>query len=693
MWVRRTSAILAMGLSGCTVGIWGSTPPLSSGSTPDTPAPTQRAATRGSARLRFVWSPAARQPASAPLLVATDPDQDSVWFAAPSGPPVRIALSTGDSPGDVAIGWRTTATSTVENVVYVSLRGGGAVLSIPISFTAPTAPITYSRLPICREPRGLDAYPNAGGSASRLAVACADGTLAIVDSAMDSIVSVLPLDDDLRDVVVLDGQTAWVTQFRSANLLVVDLVTGIWTASPLPGGPSRVADVAWQMVELGGFPRTAAIIAHQLASTAPITVPGATTGASQTAAAPAPGGGAGAPTCSVCTCDDGSCPLDATGSCIDGSSCLGPLCSQNDYGAPPPECFSDDPGSTSGMPCNVGIVAAAATIVQPPAAPGGAPRMTQVGVLSGVGVPLNILNIPESTGSDQLAVINGIGNQTGRTVDIHEALAAPGGSESITCLQPDPCGGYNFGILAMDIDPVTGDFAFLEPSRIFDVFASSNYSKSATYDLPIQALRDEEGRNLFYRVTPSMTSCASCHPDGRDDGRTWNFVPMGKRRTPSLGGGLLATAPFHWDGAEADVEHLVNDVFVGRMKAEAPSADEIASLSDWLNTIPVAQSHAMPDPIAVGRGKTLFESPALGCASCHSGPHFTNNLTLDVGTGGSFQVPSLLGLGSRPPYLHDGRAPTLADRFGPSGGGDQHGHTSQLSPSDIADLAAYLRTL
>jgi hypothetical protein len=64
-----------------------------------------------------------------------------------------------------------------------------------------------------------------------------------------------------------------------------------------------------------------------------------------------------------------------------------------------------------------------------------------------------------------------------------------------------------------------------------------------------------------------------------------------------------------------------------------------------------------------------------------------------VGTGLKAQVPSLQGVGWRAPFLHTGCAPTLADRFGSCGGGDKHGHTSQLSAGDIADLTAFLETL
>jgi hypothetical protein len=56
-------------------------------------------------------------------------------------------------------------------------------------------------------------------------------------------------------------------------------------------------------------------------------------------------------------------------------------------------------------------------------------------------------------------------------------------------------------------------------------------------------------------------------------------------------------------------------------------------------------------------------------------------------------VPSLLDLRARAPYLHDGRAPTLRARFGPAGGGDAHGTTSQLDEAAIDDLVRYLESL
>jgi cytochrome c peroxidase len=71
----------------------------------------------------------------------------------------------------------------------------------------------------------------------------------------------------------------------------------------------------------------------------------------------------------------------------------------------------------------------------------------------------------------------------------------------------------------------------------------------------------------------------------------------------------------------------------------------------------------------------------------------TTNALVDVGTRGTFKVPSLVGVGARAPFLHDGCAITLTDRFGSCGGGETHGHTAHLTAAQLADLVAYLESL
>jgi hypothetical protein len=204
--------------------------------------------------------------------------------------------------------------------------------------------------------------------------------------------------------------------------------------------------------------------------------------------------------------------------------------------------------------------------------------------------------------------------------------------------------------------------------------------------------QSDVGHTLFHTQTPSALACASCHPEGHDDGHVWQFTAGELRRTQDVSGGVLATAPLHWDGAFNDMSSLLDDVFVGRMGAASPSSQQRIALASWLDSIPRPAVRPAQNALAVQRGQLLFESLDVGCTTCHSGPRFTNNLTLDVGTGRPFQVPSLTGLAARAPYLHDGCASTLEERF-TCGGGDAHGHTSQLTAQQVSDLVSYLKTL
>ena len=205
--------------------------------------------------------------------------------------------------------------------------------------------------------------------------------------------------------------------------------------------------------------------------------------------------------------------------------------------------------------------------------------------------------------------------------------------------------------------------------------------------------RGDTGHDLFHGNPGSSIACASCHPEGGDDGRAWSFARFGLRRTPSVRIGLDGTQPFHWQGDLPGLPELVHEVFEDRMGAPPTTGDQIAALGHWMFALAPVPASTPGAPEAVERGRLLFHDHLVGCAGCHSGPKLTSNATVDVDTGGSFQVPSLLGVAHRAPFLHDGRAATLADRFGDGGGGDRHGHTSRLTPAQIADLVAYLESL
>jgi cytochrome c553 len=227
-----------------------------------------------------------------------------------------------------------------------------------------------------------------------------------------------------------------------------------------------------------------------------------------------------------------------------------------------------------------------------------------------------------------------------------------------------------------------------EPAAIWR--SDTGVSTLLAADSPVDA-----GHFVFHANSGGGISCASCHPEGGEDGRTWSFICAGDRRTQSMRGGISATAPYHWDGSETNLARLVDDVYSGRMAGTLLSDDETDALRAWLDTIPPLPGAAGLDAATILRGKTLFDDPKIGCASCHAGALLTNNVTVDVGTGRAFQVSSLRGVSFHDPFMHDGCAKTLSERFGTAScsGGDKHGWTSALSANQVEDLVQYLRSL
>jgi hypothetical protein len=202
------------------------------------------------------------------------------------------------------------------------------------------------------------------------------------------------------------------------------------------------------------------------------------------------------------------------------------------------------------------------------------------------------------------------------------------------------------------------------------------------------------GHTMFHMTAGVGISCASCHPEGSEDGHTWAF-PQGLRRTQPLNGGVLQRAPFHWNGELESIEALVGDVLLNRMgMQELVSVEQAHALASWLDSIPNVPVEPSSNPEAASRGKALFEAAEVGCSRCHGGPAYADNRAYDVGTGMLLFTPTLLGVGTRQPLMHDGCAQTLEARFGLCGGeGDQHGTISHLDEARTSDLVEFLRTL
>ena len=159
--------------------------------------------------------------------------------------------------------------------------------------------------------------------------------------------------------------------------------------------------------------------------------------------------------------------------------------------------------------------------------------------------------------------------------------------------------------------------------------------------------RSDTGHDLFHVNAGGGIACASCHAEGTEDGRTWSFVCEGTRRTQSLQVGLKGTEPFHWGGDEKDFTQLVQDVFVGRMSGPMLAQDQVQATLNWLDAQPRRTLHTLPtDTAAISPGPgALQRSDARGLLDLpQRQPSLTNSQTVDVGTGGMFQVPSLVGI-------------------------------------------------
>lgn len=217
---------------------------------------------------------------------------------------------------------------------------------------------------------------------------------------------------------------------------------------------------------------------------------------------------------------------------------------------------------------------------------------------------------------------------------------------------------------------------------------------------PLTAVR--QGELLFHNAAlcfQSWQSCASCHPgNARVDALNWDLLNDGlgnpkntkslllsHRTPPAMGLGVRATAEL---AVRAGIRHIQ---FAVRPEADAAAIDQ------YLKSLkPVPSPHLVDGKLSESalRGKELFTSAA--CAKCHSSELYTDGEKYDVATGRlreeglEFDTPSLIEVWRTAPYLHDGRAETIVDVLRKHNRGDEHGHTSDLTDEQIADLAEYV---
>jgi YVTN family beta-propeller protein len=231
------------------------------------------------------------------------------------------------------------------------------------------------------------------------------------------------------------------------------------------------------------------------------------------------------------------------------------------------------------------------------------------------------------------------------------------------------------------------------------------------------------GKRLFYDARDSRLalqqyiSCASCHNDGGQDGRVWDFTGFGEglRNNISLKG-HATHGPAHWTGNFDEIQDFEGQIrgFAGGLglisngtphpplgTPNAGRSADLDALAAYVNSLtttgnsPNRNTNGTLTTDATA-GQTLFKQ--LNCAACHSGTRFTNsalNVFRDIGTikptSGKrldgpltgLDVPTLRGLWNTAPYLHDGSAATLADAVSAHQG-------VTLTTTQLNQISAYL---
>jgi cytochrome c553 len=517
-------------------------------------------------------------------------------------------------------------------LVHVALRSGALVT------LDPTSGAIVTRRNVCPAPRGV-----AWDSSTNLVwVACATGELVALPSAGGPATKTFVLERDLRDIVIQNGLLS-VTKFRSAEVLRVASDGSISRRDTFPSEPATnsiqpgavfTPHALWRAVQ---GPSQAMVVVHQGHSTASISTS-------------TPGGynqGSGGVVDSHC----GIMSPDGQVISLSLPSMVLPV----DVAVSPDGSYAAVVGAGDGFGLSLPELTFVPLNPQALASDFGA----------GVPVPVLPVSIPANF------------------FDSGTTTAA-----SFTAEQPVAVAFDSSGHLLVQMR---------EPAEIH-MFPSQQLGSGSLFN-PIGGTvvalssisRADTGHDIFHASAGATIACASCHPEGGDDGHVW-VLDDNARRTPSLRGTIAGTAPYHWPGDEMDLATLTVDVYTGRMGGTKLLPDQTASLSNWVQSIPAPPAPSWVDAASAQRGQTVFEGSTARCGTCHSGAKLTNNQTMDVGTCGTFQVPPLIGVGWRTPLMHNGCASAMGDRFTKCST-PGHGSLAALSTQDVSDLTAYLESL
>ena len=234
----------------------------------------------------------------------------------------------------------------------------------------------------------------------------------------------------------------------------------------------------------------------------------------------------------------------------------------------------------------------------------------------------------------------------------------------------------------------------------------------------VDAIR--RGERLFYTAEfafQGQFGCSNCHIDSTIDGLQWDLEPDGfgkdivdNRSLENLAG----TEPFKWNGGNPDMPTECGprtEKFFFR--SQSFNQQQLTDLVTFVYSLPYRPNRYRSAngelAAAQERGKAIFERtksrngtpiPETNqCAYCHSGPKFTNQKQVNVGSGKTtdrspvLDVPQLPNVAYSAPYLHDGSARSLEEIWTVFNPKDTHGVSNDLTKDELNDLIEYLKTL
>lgn len=212
-------------------------------------------------------------------------------------------------------------------------------------------------------------------------------------------------------------------------------------------------------------------------------------------------------------------------------------------------------------------------------------------------------------------------------------------------------------------------------------------------------------------------SCYTCHPDGSEDGLTYDMATNPGKDLSNVQTlrELANTSPFKWNGKNVSVYMQCGMRFSKFVTRSEPFSQQdldalVAYITCELKHPPnmyADRSGKLTE--SQERGKVIFEREKTNegkeipgnnrCITCHPPSHYTDRRLSDTGTAKEsdivkkFDSPKLNNVYESAPYLHDGSAASLEEIWTKHNDHDQHGVANDLTKNQLNDLIEFLKSL